>query len=417
VTNFSVQAAGNTLLSYSVGTDPEPLQVSPTNGTSNGALTIVVSNPSTAQYIYVQSISFSFPEGSGAQALTNIDTGMTTGASPSSQWQLAQTGVGTFTATPVSGNYVQMGTNGAVFEIFGIVINTTAGNVTLSIIEMSSTTTSGFTAKNGTSIIAKFPYGFFFSNLTPSAPSVNDGQSVVLTWEASDGPTYTMFYPGGQADVTELRAWTSPALHNVTTFLLQAASQQGGQTVITSLTTTVIVQNGEVTLTSLNVTNNVQMVGAPQSLPAPVSTGTPASQSYTAPTDGLVIGFVGANASASPTLLSVGFITIQNSTGVYASATGGNFLAYVQQNPPPAPQLQFSQSSFNQSIALPVRSGESFSLTVQFEATNQATPQAAFWYIPLGSGQATASQVQASQAKAMPPVLPPAMLGTVTLNG
>lgn len=397
MSKFELAVTGNTLLAYSIGTEPDPLQVSPPSGTTQlGTLTIVVSNPTTTQYVYVQSITFSFPEGTGAQALTNVDTGMVTAASPSGTWNFAQTGVGTFKATPASGSYVQMGTNGAVFEISGIVINTTVGNVTLSIVESSSYSTSGFASTNGSGVVPKFPYGFFFSNLTPSAPAVNDGGTVTLTWEGSDGPTYTMLYPGGQADVTEVRAWTSPPLHTVTTFLLQAVSQQQGQSVTTSLSTTVIVNNGQISLTALTVTTDVTMVGAPQTLTPPTSTGgAKATSSFTAPTDGLVIGYIGANQSGDATQQSIGWISIQNSTGAFVVATGGNFINYAQQNPPPAPELQFAFSSNNQSISLPVRNGETFSISLQNMQYNAVQPQVNFWYIPFGSGSASVAAAQA----------------------
>lgn len=420
-----------TLLTYSVGTNPDPLQASPASGNpAYGALTIVVSN-STSQYIYCQSIVFSFPEGSLAQDLTDVATGILSAAAPSTQWQIANTGICQFTATPIQPQYATIGPAGLVFQIYNIQINQQPGNVTFTIQESASMTSGGpYTTNTQTVILAKFPYGFFFDNFAPVVPSIQDGATATLNWIGTDGPTYTLYYTGNTVDVTLVRTYTTGPLHADTSFLLIASMQQLGETVTTSLTTSVNVVNPDLVLTSLTVNGLSTLTGGAtvpgvttlsgsvnasgtstftgpanlnevttlngatvlngtlQALAASAAMGN-ASGSYTASSDGIVIATIGAPANASAQ--SVGWVTIVNASGAYSAATGGNYVvSFVNTSQGP----QAGTSSNNQSAYMPVRKGEAFSVVITNDTVNTANPTYAVWFVPFGTGSVSPSGQQ-----------------------
>ncbi|MFD1538815.1 hypothetical protein [Nonomuraea guangzhouensis] len=266
-----IDATNTTLLAYAVTTDPDPLQVSPASGNpSYGGLTIVVSN-NTSQAIYCRQIQFTLPIGTLAQDLTNVTTGILTAATPSGNWQLTQTSDGVFTALPTAPQYEEITTDGLVFQIYNIVVNQQVGTFTLTVQETSSLDDSNWQIQTGTFDLAKFPYGFFFGDLAPSAPLVQYHESVDLTWTGSDGPIYTMFAGGHAYDVTDTRTWTSCRLTGDTTFLLQASLQQQGETVTAYQSTTVIVADPSLTATDLTVLTTSTLQG-------PVTVGTTAQQ-------------------------------------------------------------------------------------------------------------------------------------------
>src|SRR5258706_4953749 len=109
---------GDTLLSYQIQTNPDPLQVSPESGDpSLASLTIIVSN-STGRAIVCQSISFSFLEGANAKDFFADSTGIS--PSPPPGWSFAQDD---FTATPDTPDGGEIGAGGLFFEIANIKVN------------------------------------------------------------------------------------------------------------------------------------------------------------------------------------------------------------------------------------------------------------------------------------------------------
>jgi len=261
-------APAGTLLDYEVSTDPEQLQASPPDGNpSYGTVTIVVTNPSTTTPVLVQQILFSVPIGSDAADLTMAATasGILVTASPSTQWRIAQTAAGVFTATPLPGFGTVTGT-GLAFRLSNIVLNQQVGTALLTVRETSAAAPAGKkpTPAPSTAVfrLPKFPYGFFVSHLAASAPQVADGGTVTLTWVGSDGPTYTLLYDGASVDITGVRTWTSPALSHDTTFILRASAQLGGETVTESLSVTVTVADPSLTVHDLTVQTTATVGGA-----------------------------------------------------------------------------------------------------------------------------------------------------------
>jgi hypothetical protein len=425
----SYDANATTVLTYAVLTDPSPLTVSASaTEFTTGSIEVVVTNNS-GKTVTVNSIAFAMVVGNSPPALMQSTTGLNAVANDTTNFaKPAISGSVTVTLNPAQGLGVNM-VNGqsVVIQMFGFPTILTPGTGTLTITE----TTSNGVATN-TINITTFPAGFYFNNVVAQIQKgvafqpvavVPSGTLVTLTWNSSVASTsgVQIFWTGGGSTPvtpTLIDQWTTPSGLTVDTVftVVVTAAVTAGQPITASLSVPVSVLtpslvaasvntgtltvnsaatvSGLLTTTNFTLTTKSTQVGATAVITAPVPTpgsGTPATASYTAPTDGFVFGFVGANSSGQSTQLSVGYILIQNSQNAFVSATGGNFLAYVEQNPPPAPAIQFSQSSLNQSIFLPVRAGESFTVSVTFNSTNQATPQTNFWFIPIGSGTLTTS--------------------------
>lgn len=236
------------LLSYNVGTTPAPLQASPADGDlTTAALTIVVSAGSD-QTIYCNEIRILFDIGELAQNFTNVGTGILAAVSPSDQWQIAQIDEGIFSVTPKKPMYNKISTAGLVIQIYNVKVNREVGTFALTVQENSSTDGATFTRHTDIYSLSKFPYGFFVSDFTTSIAQVDDGTPVLLTWHGSANATYAILYGSEVVDVSLLRRWTSPPLHNDTTFLLRVSPMiEGGSELITTyLQTTVNVRDPDV---------------------------------------------------------------------------------------------------------------------------------------------------------------------------
>ncbi|HYR08576.1 MAG TPA: hypothetical protein VEQ60_12430 [Longimicrobium sp.] len=427
------------LLSYAVTTDPDPLQASPADGAvSTGALTIVVSN-NIDDAIYCNQIVFGIPEGTLAQQLTNDDTSLQCAITPDT-WSITANGGGTFTATPVNPSGNEITDRGLVVEIFDIQVNQEPGTASISIVETSSNDPNGpFDTSDGTLTVAKFPYGFFFDNFAPSAVQIDDGGSVTLTWNGSDGPIYTLLWGSQAVDVTEVRSYTVGPLNADTTFLLQATYQSQGATATTSLTTSVNVGNPDLTLSTLTVTGDATVNGVLAAGTVNVTTLAANDATVAGTLKGADFGTVdlGAGASVSGGPLTVlgamaalgapqpltltsdgtGGTTFQNNSGTFIASTDGLVVGSIYQTSPlVAPPCNgtitagnssvFVQASLgppvgdvipNQwfygagSLLLPVRRNDTFGVSSSTPLNNTADPTIAFFFIPFGSGGVTAT--------------------------
>lgn len=248
-----------TLLNYAIDTVPDPLQASPDTGDPViGVLTIIVSN-GTGKAINLQSLTISLPVGPNAKDLTLDANSIMASADPERLWAISPgNGVpGAYIIQPVSGKPIAITGTGVVFQFFNIPVNTAPGTFTVNIGETASLSgTMPIVPAYATISLTKFPYGFFFSNLVPSAPSVNNSNTVTLTWQGSTQAKYFMLYNDQRVDVSNIRKWESPALIRDTTFLLKAISESNGETVERGLSTTVNVMNPDLVASSLNVSGD-----------------------------------------------------------------------------------------------------------------------------------------------------------------
>lgn len=231
---------GNTLLSYGISSDPNPIEVTPEGANpSLVTLTVVVSN-NNPDPIYCNKITFTIPVGDLAKSLTT-DATINAQATPSEEWQIARDGADII-ATPTKPKYNNITTDDSlVFNLIDINVNDKPGITTLTITENSSKDDKTFSYKKGAFDLAKFPYGFYVKDFWPDKPMVEKGESVTLFWAGSDQADYTIFYDNTSVDVSNVRLWHSPGLNHATTFILDASAQKNGETVHTYHSTTVTV--------------------------------------------------------------------------------------------------------------------------------------------------------------------------------
>ncbi|EDY52890.1 PLAT/LH2 domain-containing protein [Streptomyces clavuligerus] len=145
------------LLDYAVRANPAPLNVS--SDSSEPALAdidVIVSNGG-GEAIHCRSIVLSLSVGSSARDLTESPETVSTEAIPAGIWTFApapatgtrQSGTGQgvgdtpatvrYQATPVSGDYLTLTTDGVAFRLADIPVNSTAGTTRISIEEVSTT--------------------------------------------------------------------------------------------------------------------------------------------------------------------------------------------------------------------------------------------------------------------------------------
>ncbi len=446
--------ANEGLLAYGITTNPDPIQASPEQGNPAMASIVITVSNNTSDAIYCNKITFSFPIGDLAQELASSSTGILVSANPSSKWQISMTDSGVFTATPVTPQDNKITTDGLSFQIYNIQVNKKVGTFTFTVVENTSTDNITFTDKTNNYNLTKFPYGFYVNNFAASAPMVDDGKPVTLTWSGSDLGSYTILYGTESVDVTDVRTWTSPNLTATTTFSLKATVQSQGDTVDTYLYVTVIVSNPELIASSLNVLQSSTLTGATTvgstlgvtgdtdvsniavsgtlgvtgattlagttisdlnvtasaslaqaTISSLISSGTVsmigAAQginvgSYTAPTDGFAIGAVSSpneNGKICRTLISC-----SASPGNTVLAQGGNYTAFFRWDGSSGTAWL---GGLQNTCTLPVSKGASFSVSVWNDPGNEVNAPTSFYWVPIGTGTVQAP-VRTGKAEGIP---------------
>ncbi|GAA4764692.1 hypothetical protein GCM10023329_08250 [Streptomyces sanyensis] len=242
------------LLPYEPSTDPKPLRVSSAEETEYGSVNINVGSGITTP-AWCNRITIRVPVGAGAEHLTtegaDIRTGASTGWTPSPP--TISGGFAVITFTPARA--VQFTGQIVTLTLSNIAVNRTAGQVSVEIIESSSTTNGSFTNKNAAVEVDKFPAGFVFRNFAPEKIMVENGEVAVLHWEGSDAK-YTMHWGDTPAGVPldKERVWPTPrGLTTVTGFMLRAEVTAGGVTLTHTLTTAVTVRIPDLVVRNLTV--------------------------------------------------------------------------------------------------------------------------------------------------------------------
>ena len=261
----------NTLLNYSLVTSPQPLQVSPQSGPpSKAQLTFVLSCPPPNGYdqVTVTQITFNLPIGDpkapDATDLTEVSTGISpsVSSSGSDQWQIGPgAAAGSFVLAPKGGGTAVIGAQGLAVTLTGIQVSPIVGTAELNIVEMATADKTPPQARECTIELPKFPYGFYAGNFTASAPMVQDGATVSLSWIGSVQAKYTLLWGTQSQNVSTVNQWTSPALTDTTTFILEVSAQEAGETVTLYFGITVIVADPNITATTLDVLQTSTLQG------------------------------------------------------------------------------------------------------------------------------------------------------------
>jgi hypothetical protein len=254
-----------TLLTYSLMTTPAPVQVSPQAGPpSVAALTFVVSCPVDIGQATVTQIAFNLPVGTDSGSLTNVGGGISPSVSSSGpdSWQIGPGAApGSFVLTPGSGQPGTIDAQGLTVALTGIQVSPVVGTAPVNVVEQALADGHSLETRVTGIAVPKFPYGFQAGNFAPDEPLVQHGGRVTLTWVGSTNAAYTVFWGTGSQVVTDVRTWTSPALVDTTTFILEVKAQEAGETVTQDFSTTVIVADPDLTATSLTVLTTSTLQG------------------------------------------------------------------------------------------------------------------------------------------------------------
>lgn len=261
--------ASNTLLAYSLVTSPAPVQVSPQSGPpSIASLTLVISCPLTVSQITVSQINFNLPVGDpknpDATDLTDTATGISPSVSSSGTdpWQIGPgAAAGSFVLKPGAGGSGVITSQGLTVTFIGIQVSPIVGTAMLSIVEVATADSTSPQPRQCSIAVPKFPYGFYAGNFDANVPMVQNGQTVILSWIGSVQAVYTMLWAKSSQDVSKVNQWTSPALTDTTTFILEVSAQHGGQTVKLYFSLTVVVANPDITATALQVLTTSSLAG------------------------------------------------------------------------------------------------------------------------------------------------------------
>jgi hypothetical protein len=247
----------NTLLTYGLATNPEPVGISPGIATLN----LVVSNSAPGS-VWCDLIVVKFPVGPDAASLTNQPGLISVNISPDT-WQAVVSG-GQINFTPRQQSPVEFGDNGLLLQLAGIAVNNQVGSFTVSVTEHASTAAiGGYQSRSAQFTRPKGPYSFMISDFAASKPMYSAGEQAVLTWSYAGTGRYEISYSGqyddvlkhdaviGPTDVSEGPPFTSKPLYNPTTFVLHAYTQVGGDTVHRYLSTTVQVDVPDILTTQI----------------------------------------------------------------------------------------------------------------------------------------------------------------------
>jgi hypothetical protein len=222
----------------------------------------------TTDQVTVTQITFNLPVGDpnapDASDLTEVSTGISpsVSSSGSDQWQIGPgTAAGSFVLQPKTGTPGIITAQGLTVTLTGIQVSPIVGTAELDIVETATATKMPAETRQCTIELPKFPYGFYAGNFTASKPMVQDGATVVLSWIGSVQASYTLLWGTQSQNVSSVNQWTSPALTDTTTFILEVSAQEGGQTVTLYFSVTVIVADPNITVTTLDVLQTSTLEG------------------------------------------------------------------------------------------------------------------------------------------------------------
>ncbi|MET8623820.1 discoidin domain-containing protein [Kitasatospora sp. NPDC004669] len=261
--------ATDTLLTYEVETEPDPLNVSTPSRPIPGTLIFTISNKDAA--VSCRSITFKIPIGDGANDLAELTSPEGIGTVPvgegAGDWktrkELQENGtVLAVELTPQIAPIVLPTDWWLTLRVTGFTVNRVEGAVTIGVTEV---TTSG-TKPTTLDPVIKAPHDFYLRNLTPTPLLVDNGATVTLTWQTGGGDNrtkYTMFWDRESEPVAGT-SWTSPPLHQSTGFMLQAEiTTPGGATLTHTLTTTATVAPQDLTTRDLVVNRTLDIGNGP----------------------------------------------------------------------------------------------------------------------------------------------------------
>ncbi|HEX8174278.1 MAG TPA: hypothetical protein VF543_04055 [Pyrinomonadaceae bacterium] len=223
----------DTLLSYAISANQDPIDVSPQTGDPSLVNLMILVSYGKGGYVDCQSISFGFLQGTNARDFFSDSTGIATSAPTG--WSISQEG-SLFTATPETAQDGEVGPAGLVFFISNIKVNNQPGTTEMTIVEMTTGNVGTLTYP-----LAKFPAQFNVGPLMANPLTIKQGQSVTLSWNGSSGATYELQYLESYDSIVTITntkdgkalpptgSYTIDNLQGTTTFYLIVSAPLPGQ--------------------------------------------------------------------------------------------------------------------------------------------------------------------------------------------
>ncbi|MGK5631695.1 hypothetical protein [Streptomyces sp. URMC 123] len=190
------------------------------------------------------------------------------------------------------------------FVVSAIVVNEAVGTAVIRITESTAPASGGgYRERTATFPVDKWPADFYVGNFRPDRNTVDNGESVTLTWERSRGPKYVLYWGENESeDVSQVNKWISPPLARATGFMLVATDDSNSSApLVHALTTAVMVERPHLSVGDLEVNGTTRMQGSRQQVATP---GPGTSQYYRAHTDGTLVGFLQAASGAAGATLA-----------------------------------------------------------------------------------------------------------------
>ncbi|MDP9868752.1 MULTISPECIES: hypothetical protein [Streptosporangium] len=239
-----------TLLTYTVLTDPAPLEASAAGRPSTGTVYLVVTNTGQ-QAAYWSTIEVGVPVGNGAGDLTpdfnkikpKGEYGPRSGTRSSVNIQ--RQGSNAFQATAPGGRASFVPGDHMVLRLENVTVASTAGLAVLKVTEKAGRTKTGRLSPSFAAVALvktapkelPAPHSFH-----PDKAMMNPGDKLTLSWQGSTGFRYEIMYPGAPQPIpVSGDSWSPPdAPNRATTYILIATDPNKQQHF---LTTTVQVRN------------------------------------------------------------------------------------------------------------------------------------------------------------------------------
>ncbi|MGV9776348.1 hypothetical protein [Streptosporangium sp. NPDC003464] len=252
-----------TLLTYTVLTDPAPLEASAAGRPSTGTVYLVITNTGQ-QAAYWSTIEVEVPVGNGVGDLTpdvnkikpKGEYGPRSGTRSSVDVRRVPQSSNAFQATAPGGRASFAPGDHMVLKLENVTVTPTAGLAVLKVTEKAGRTKTGSTSNSfaAVALVKTAPKELPAPrDFRPDKAMVDAGEKLTLRWEGSAGFGYKIMYPGAPQPVSVSGgSWSPPdAPKRATTYILIATDRNTQQQHF--LTTTVQVRNPVLeTLTAIN---------------------------------------------------------------------------------------------------------------------------------------------------------------------
>jgi len=310
----------NTLLAYSITTDPFPLQASAVSGASTPAQVTVVATNNTGSDVALQGIMIRLPIGQGSTQLTNDSADIE--PIPPANWTKPQiqtpAGYVQYSFLPQAG-YGTLGAN----QSLNFILNKIQVNGQTGVVEIDVTEGSGNCVPPNCPVqklsLTKFPNGWgevsFWTTQPPStnpiAPIISAGSSIALNWSGPSDAAYSIEFYTPQTGIVNVPPQGGIPLSNEGQYPNQGDSPLTLQ---------------ENTTFYLNVLGNIngQAYSAQQNIPVTVIVAPPVFNTFAAVPPGVDM-LNPESAQLQWTTSNVSEVTIENvGTFIGAQAVSGN---------------------------------------------------------------------------------------------